>query len=164
MSSEISQNPPLCIPDKHHAAWAFEWKVIRHSACHRSQRRTTSTCNRCLLQHESCQTDFLGVCPSLQPSRQRAYLSPPMVRVRIWKDCGGGGGLFLGLGCIILRSQTRLLQAQHLSWVYILDVRCFGIQAPTNSRTKSGWGTISSGQTSVDPEGQPITSGLLQMT
>lgn len=30
-SSKISQNPRLCIPDKHHAAWAFEWKVIHLS-------------------------------------------------------------------------------------------------------------------------------------
>lgn len=97
ISSEISQNPPLCIPDKHHAAWAFEWKVIRRRACHGSQRRTTSTCNRCLLQRESCQIYFLGVCPSLQLSRQRACLSPPTVRARIWKDCGGGGGSFWGL-------------------------------------------------------------------
>lgn len=43
-------------------------------------------------------------------------------------------------------SAPRLLQAQHLSWVYILDVHYFGIQAPTHPRMKSGWGTVSLGK------------------
>lgn len=58
--SEISQNPPLRIPDKHHTAWAFEWKVIRCRACHGWQRRTTSTCNCCLLQRSVWQCLPIG--------------------------------------------------------------------------------------------------------
>lgn len=40
--------------------WAFEWKVIQHSACHGSQRKTTSSYR--LLQHKSCQS-LLVFCP-----------------------------------------------------------------------------------------------------
>lgn len=78
ISSEISQNPLLRIPDKHHTAWSFEWKVIRCRACHGSQRWTTSTCNRCLLQRESLLTYFGGVCPLVaSPMKAIGMPEPP---------------------------------------------------------------------------------------
>ena len=68
--------------------WAFEWKVIQHSACHGSQRKTTSSC--CLLQHRSCQRLFWCFCPVVTSlfeaegsSRSpTSLIHPPTVRVR----------------------------------------------------------------------------------
>lgn len=37
------------------SVWAFEWKVIQHSACHESQSKTSSYW---ILQHQGCQSLF----------------------------------------------------------------------------------------------------------
>lgn len=136
ISSEISQNPPLCIPDKHRAAWAFEWTVIRRRACQGSQR-AASTCNRCLRQQKSLQTHFPGVFPLVASAfKAEGMCEPPHGEAGIlgglwwrWRLSFGVVGVFLPTqGYIVLGSQMRLLQAQQLPWMCTLDVRCFAIQ------------------------------------
>lgn len=135
-SSEISQNPPLCVPDKHRAAWAFEWKVIRRRACHGSQR-AASTCKRCLLQQESLQTYFPGVFPLVASAFKAEGMSEPphgeagILRGLWWRwrlSLGVVGGFPSHTGFMVLGSQVRLLQAQQLPWMSTLDVRYFAIQ------------------------------------
>lgn len=150
ISSEISQNPPLCIPDKHRAAWAFEWKVIRRRACQGSQR-AASTCNRCLLQQKSLQTYFPGVFPLVASAFKAEGMSePPHGEAGIlgglwwrWRlSFGGCGGFPSHTGL----HRARLPDAAAAGPTATLDVHfgcpMFCNSILFNSRMKSGWGTF----------------------
>lgn len=149
LSSEISQNPPLCIPDKHRAAWAFEWKVIRRRACRGSQR-AASACNRCLLQQESLQIHFRGVFPLVASAFKAEGMSePPHGEAEILRGLGWRWRLSFGVvgvfpshtGYNVLGSQMQLLQAQQLPGTHVHFGRPMFCNS-MNSRTKSGWGTF----------------------
>lgn len=146
-SSEISQNPPLCVPDKHRAAWAFEWKVIRRRACHGSQR-AASTCKRCLLQQESLQT-FPGVFPLVASAFKAEGMSePPHGEAGILRGLWWRWRLSLGVvGGFSFPHRlhgARLPGAAAAGPTATLDEHfgCAIFCNSMNSRTKSGWGTF----------------------